>query len=86
MSNWEDLRGKPAPELKTLLDATREELFKMRFAATTEPVDHPNKIQEARKRIARIQTRLRQLEIQDAQAQDAQKRDAQKLATAAGKK
>jgi large subunit ribosomal protein L29 len=60
----EDLRGKPVQDLKNLLEQTRDELFKMRFAATTEPVDHPNKIGDARRRIARINTILRQRELE----------------------
>jgi len=62
----EDLRGKPVADLKTLLETTRDELFKMKFAATTEPVDHPNKISDARRRIARINTILRQRELEAA--------------------
>ena len=66
MKEMEELRGKPVSDLKTLMDTTREELFKMRFAATTEPVDHPHKIQEARRRIARIETLLAQRELEAA--------------------
>jgi len=62
----DDLRGKPVADLKNLLDQTRDELFKMRFAATTEPVDHPNKISDARRTIARINTLLRQRELEKA--------------------
>ena len=60
----EEIKGKPTADLNTLLETTREELFKMRFAATTEPVDHPNKIGDARRRIARINTILRQRELE----------------------
>lgn len=60
----EELRGKPTSDLKTLLENTREELFKIRFASTTEPIDHPNKVGEARRRIARIETILRQRDIE----------------------
>ena len=74
----EDLRGKPVADLKNLLEQTRDELFKMKFAATTEPVDHPHKVNDARKRIARINTVLRQREL------EAQKKAP--TATAGGKK
>ena len=60
----DEIRGKPVSDLQTLLETTREELFKMRFAATTEPIDHPHKIEEARRKIARIQTVLRQRELE----------------------
>lgn len=60
----DDLRGKPVADLKTLLDDTRNELFKMKFLATTEPVDHPHKINDARKLVARINTILRQRELE----------------------
>lgn len=66
MKEIEELRGKPSSDLKTMLDGAREELFKARFAATTEPVDHPHKINETRKRIARINTILRQRELEAA--------------------
>jgi ribosomal protein L29 len=36
----------------------------MKFLATTEPVDHPHKVDDARKRIARINTILRQRELE----------------------
>jgi large subunit ribosomal protein L29 len=62
----EDLRGKPIADLKALLDQTRDELFKMKFLATTEPVDHPHKVGEARRKIARIHTILKQRELEAA--------------------
>jgi large subunit ribosomal protein L29 len=62
----EDFRGKPVADLKNLIEQTREELFKMKFAATTEPVDHPHKVTDARRRIARINTILRQRELEAA--------------------
>jgi large subunit ribosomal protein L29 len=70
----EDLRGKPVADLKTLLEQTRDELFKMKFAATTEPVDHPHKIGEARRRVARINTILRQRELEAAKAAPMEKK------------
>ncbi len=69
MKEMEELRGKPVSDLKLIMETAREELFKMRFAATTEPVDHPNKIQDARRRIARIETLLRQRELETLAAQ-----------------
>ena len=60
----EEIRGKPSSDLTTLLETTREELFKMRFAATTEPIDHPHRIEELRRKIARVQTVLRQRELE----------------------
>jgi large subunit ribosomal protein L29 len=69
MKEIEELRGKPVVDLKGMVDSTREELFKMRFASTTEPVDHPNKIKDARRKIARIRTILRQREIEAARTE-----------------
>jgi large subunit ribosomal protein L29 len=60
----EEIRGKPSSDLNTMLEQAREELFKMRFAATTEPIDHPHKVGEIRKRIARVKTVLRQRELE----------------------
>ncbi len=54
---FNDIRGKPDQELSTLLDSSREELWKMRFAATTEAVD-AGKIRAMRRRIAWIQTEI----------------------------
>jgi large subunit ribosomal protein L29 len=68
MKEMEELRGKTLSDLKALTESTREELFKMRFAATTEPVDHPNKIQEARRRIARIETLIKQRDLEAAKS------------------
>jgi large subunit ribosomal protein L29 len=64
----EEIRGKPSSDLKTMIETTREDLFKMRFLATTEPVDHPHKVEEARRRIARIKTVLRQRELEAAKS------------------
>lgn len=60
----DEIKGKPTADLTALLETTREELFKMRFAATTEPIDHPHKIEGARRKIARIQTVIRQRELE----------------------
>jgi large subunit ribosomal protein L29 len=60
----EEIKGKPTADLNTLLETTREELFKMRFAATTEPIDHPHQIGEKRRKIARVKTVLRQRELE----------------------
>ena len=81
----DDLRGKPVADLKGLLDTTRDELFKMKFLATTEPVDHPHNVSEARRLIARINTVLRQREIEAAK-KAAPATTARETATTAGKK
>ncbi len=74
----EDLRGKPVADLKALLEQTRDELFKMKFLATTEPVDHPHKVGDARRRIARINTILRQRELEKAEQTSAPRSGAAK--------
>jgi len=84
----DEIRGKPTTDLHTMLDTTREELFKMRFAATTEPIDHPHKIEEMRRKIARIQTVLRQreLEAKKAESKTAGTKQPQPAPAASGKK
>ena len=82
----EEIRGKPTGDLHTLLDTTREELFKMRFAATTEPIDHPHKIEEMRRKIARIQTVLRQRELEQKKTTETKPAAAAPAPAASGKK
>jgi large subunit ribosomal protein L29 len=56
------IRGHASEELHHKLSELREELFNLRFQASTEPVDNPGKVRQLKKDIARIKTILRERE------------------------
>jgi large subunit ribosomal protein L29 len=64
-----DLSGMNIPALIAMLDETKDELFKLRFRSATGQLDSPAQMQKARKQIARINTVLRQREIEAAEKQ-----------------
>ncbi len=55
-----------SPDLKKELSELKSELFKLRFSLATNGLDNPMKIKEVKKDIARINTILRQREIEEA--------------------
>ncbi len=55
-----------SPDLKKELGELKSELFKLRFSLATNGLDNPMKIKEVKKDIARINTILRQREIEEA--------------------
>ena len=61
-----------SPELEKELGELKTELFKLRFSLATNGLDNPMKIKEVKKDIARINTVLRQRELETAKkgAQD----------------
>jgi large subunit ribosomal protein L29 len=61
----DEIRGKPDAELRTLVPETREALFKLRFAATTEPIDNPGKIRDLRRRVAQLEGEIRARELKE---------------------
>ena len=58
-----ELRGMAPEELSERLEELREELFNLKFKATTEPVADPGQLRSVRKDIARIKTIIREREI-----------------------
>jgi large subunit ribosomal protein L29 len=56
----EEIRGLAVDDLKKASADAREELFKKRFQTAMESVDNTNNVRELRKRIARIETILRE--------------------------
>ncbi len=54
-----------SPELEKELGELKTELFKLRFSLATNGLDNPMKIKEVKKDIARINTVLRQREINE---------------------
>jgi large subunit ribosomal protein L29 len=61
-----DIRDLTETELQQKLNEARTELFNLRFQIATGQLDNPLKIRDVRRDIARIQTvlRERQLEVQ----------------------
>ena len=53
-----------SPELEKELGELKTELFKLRFSLATNGLDNPMKIKEVKKDIARINTELRQRELE----------------------
>ena len=56
----EEIRGFPSEELEKTLEEAREQSFRMKMAAVTESVENTRQIRELRKRVARINTVLRE--------------------------
>ena len=69
----EDIRGMPVADLKKAIEDAREDLFKKRFASATESMDHTKHLRETRKEVARLNTVLRELELEAARAQQTPK-------------
>ncbi len=68
MVKAEGLRGLDDPELLTRLDEAREELFNLRFQHATGQLDNAARLKELRRDIARINTVIREREIEAAEA------------------
>jgi large subunit ribosomal protein L29 len=64
VSKIEDIRGKSADELKTLQGELRTELFKARIQNHTNQLDSTAKLRDLKRGIARINTVLRQRELE----------------------
>ena len=58
------IREMSSPELEKELVELKSELFKLRFSLATNGLDNPMKIKEVKKDIARINTILRQRELE----------------------
>ena len=54
-----------SPDLEKELGELKTELFKLRFTKKANGLDNPMKIREVKKDIARVNTILRQLELQE---------------------
>jgi len=60
-----DITKMSSPELEKELGELKTELFKLRFSLATNGLDNPMKIKEVKKDIARINTVLRQRELEN---------------------
>jgi large subunit ribosomal protein L29 len=63
-----ELRNMDTEELETRLNETRQELFNLRFQLVTGQLDNSARIGEVRRTVARMETILRQREIEAAEA------------------
>jgi large subunit ribosomal protein L29 len=54
-------------ELHARLDASKEELFNLRFQLATGQLDNPMRIKEVRHEVARILTLITQRELEEAE-------------------
>ena len=59
----DDIRAMTDPELSDELDSTQRELMNLRFRVATMQLANTSEIRSARKRIARINTVLREREL-----------------------
>lgn len=59
-----EIRGKDSRELRLDLQALRKELFELRFRAASEEISDSSKFRNMRRTIARINTVLRQRDIE----------------------
>ena len=60
------IREMSSPDLEKELGELKSELFKLRFSLATNGLDNPLKIKEVKKDIARINTILKQRELEEA--------------------
>lgn len=60
-----ELRELSIEELEVKLKALKEELFNLRFQLAINQLDNPMRISAVKKDIARVQTVLRQFELED---------------------
>ena len=67
-SKTAELRNMDTEELETLLNDTRQELFNLRFQLVTGQLDNSARIGEVRRTVARMETILREREIEAAEA------------------
>ncbi|MFI5040720.1 MAG: 50S ribosomal protein L29 [Acidimicrobiales bacterium] len=67
-SKTADFRLMQTEELETRLDETRQELFNLRFQLVTGQLDNTSRISVVRRQVARLETLLREREIEAAEA------------------
>ncbi len=67
MAKPSELRDLPMDELHARLDASKEELFNLRFQLATGQLDNPMRIKEVRHEVARILTLITQRELEEAE-------------------
>jgi large subunit ribosomal protein L29 len=64
-----ELRDLPDEELEARLDASKEELFNLRFQLATGQLDNPMRIKDVRHDIARLMTVLTERRLAEGEAE-----------------
>jgi large subunit ribosomal protein L29 len=59
-----DIRGKDSRELQLDVQSMRKELFELRFRAAAEEISNTSRFRDLRRQIARVQTVLRERELE----------------------
>ena len=67
-SKTAEWRNMDTEELENRLDETRRELFNLRFQLVTGQLDNNSRVGQMRRQVARIETLLREREIEAAEA------------------
>lgn len=60
----DEIRGKDTRELRLEIQSMRKELFSLRFRGAAEEISNTSRFRDLRRQIARINTVLRQREIE----------------------
>jgi large subunit ribosomal protein L29 len=69
-SKTAELRNMDTEELETRLSETRQELFNLRFQLVTGQLDNNARIGQVRRQVARMETILREREIEAAENEE----------------
>ena len=69
-SKTADFRNMDTEELESRLGDTRQELFNLRFQLVTGQLDNSARIGQVRRQVARIETILREREIEAAESEE----------------
>jgi len=84
MAKAKEFREMSTDQLGFSLQETEQQLFKLRFQATTEKLDQPSQLRKLRREVARIKTIQRERELRE-QATATNTATATKTATTAAK-
>jgi large subunit ribosomal protein L29 len=69
-SKTDEIRNMDTEELEARLTETRQELFNLRFQLVTGQLDNSSRIGQVRRQVARMETILREREIEAAETQE----------------
>jgi large subunit ribosomal protein L29 len=69
-SKTAEIRNMDTEELEARLTETRQELFNLRFQLVTGQLDNSSRIGQVRRQVARMETILREREIEAAETQE----------------
>ena len=70
MTKPAELRSLPDEELRSRLEAAKEELFNLRFQLATGQLDNPMRIKDVRHEVARLMTVITERELEEPGAEE----------------